>query len=186
MKYIISLVSLIVITFLIILLFFTITNKNNSFKGNLKRSYMFMLVVVPIVSLVGGLLFLLFKLITMLLPVTIETFDIFIVAITGVFIIFVSDIISKSLVSRMVSTVFYNKYKSQDLSENDVMNIAKENQKLFNTWVVVVMFLGTFALYTAVTLLMSIPFNLAFITIISVCNILGYKLFFRSKDVALN
>ena len=63
MKYLIAIVLLIVISFISILVTMSLINKDDKLKDNFKASSVFMVVTLPIISLVGGILFLIFKLI---------------------------------------------------------------------------------------------------------------------------
>ncbi|WP_164907515.1 hypothetical protein [Clostridium septicum] len=57
-------------------MFTLVVNKNNSLRGNIKFSFMMLVVSLPIISLIGGSLFLAFKLIAVVLSLNITTIQV--------------------------------------------------------------------------------------------------------------
>ncbi|MEN8433265.1 hypothetical protein NX821_000379 [Clostridium septicum] len=181
MRYLILSIILIFIVFIATFMFTLVVNKNNSLRGNIKLSFMMLVVSLPIMSLIGGCLFLAFKLITVVLSLNITTIQVFIIALIGVIIIFVCDLISKQIIAEISSKIFAKKYENQELTEYQMMEIINKSKGIFNTFELIIMFLFSGILYLGAMKLISIEVNLLFLFIISIVNIVSYKLFFRHK-----
>lgn len=157
--------------------------KEEGFSKKLKFTGLMMLVTLPIISLVGGCLFLAFKLVEMLLPVRIATFDIFTIAILGVFIIFICDLLSKQIMSSIIPHIFAKKYEGKDLTKDDMINIIDGARSKFDIITLCIMFGISIILYILIVKIIEVEFSLIFIFIISLLNIISYKVFFRNKIV---
>lgn len=181
MNYLILSVLLILLVFIATLSFTMVANKNNSFKENIRFSGMMLAVSLPIISLVGGTLFLIFKLVSMVVPMQIDTIQVFLIALIGVFIIFACDLVSKQILAGISSRIFATKYKNQDLTEKEMLDIINKSQGIFNIFELVIMFFTSAILYLGVMKLISIDINLIFLSIISLMNVISYRVFFRSK-----
>lgn len=183
MRYVALVILLISIMFVGMFTFTIFMNRKNSLNKNLKITLMMMTVTFPIISLVGGTLFLTFKLVEVIMPVDISTFNIFIISIIGVFIIFICDLLSKQLVGVLAPIVFANKYKNQNLNEKEMMGIIEESQKKLNIITFFIMFVISCILYMITMKLIVVEFSLSFLIIISTLNLFSYKIFFRRSKL---
>lgn len=186
MKYLAIIILLLIIIFVSILVFSFGCNKENGLKSNLKFTGMMMMVTLPIVSLVGGTLFLAFKLVEALLPVEISTFDIFTISIIGVFIIFICDLISKKVIGGIIPIILAKKYEGEDLKEKEMMDIINGLQKKVNLLTLGIMFFSSLILYIGLMVLISVEFTVLFLIIISLLTLVSYKIFFRSNGSVKN
>lgn len=186
MKYLAIIILLLIITFVSMLVFSISFNKDNEFRANLKFTGMMMIVTLPIISLVGGTLFLAFKLVEMLLPVEIATFDIFTISIIGVFIIFICDLISKKIIGGIIPTILAKKYEGEELKEKEMMEIINGLQKNINLLTLGIIFFSSLILYMGLMTLISVEFTTLFLIIISLLTLISYKIFFRSNKAIGN
>ncbi|MBP1890540.1 hypothetical protein J2Z53_002140 [Clostridium moniliforme] len=183
MRYVALVILLLSIMFLCIFTFTIFINRKNSVNKNLKITIMMMTVTLPIISLVGGTLFLTFKLVEVIMPINISTFNIFIISIIGVFIIFICDLASKQLLATLAPIIFANKYKNENLNEKEIMEIIEESQKKINIITLIIMFIITCILYMLIMKIIDVDFNLIFLTIISLSNLICYRIFFRRSKL---
>lgn len=186
MNYLAIIILLLIITFVSILVFSFSFNKNSGVKANFKITSMMMMVTLPIISLVGGTLFLAFKLVEMLLPVEIATFDIFTISIIGVFIIFICDLISKKVIGGIIPIILARKYEDEELKEKEMMDIINALQKKVNLLTLGIMFFFSLILYMVLMTLISVEFTTLFLIIISLLTLISYKIFFRSTRAIEN
>lgn len=183
MRYVALVILLISIMFVCMFTFTIFMNRKNSLNKNLKITIMMMTVTFPIISLVGGTLFLTFKLVEVIMPVDISTFNIFIISIIGVFIIFICDLISKQLVGVLAPIVFANKYKDENLNEKEMIKIIEKSQNKLNIITFLLMFIISCLLYMSIMKIIAVDFTLGFLIIISALNLLSYKIFFRRSKL---
>lgn len=186
MKYVITTVLLILISFISTLVTMSLINKEDKLKENFKATSVFMVLTLPIISLVGGILFLIFKLIAVIIKVQASTFAIFIIAITGVFSIFICDFITKKIIIGMSTKYFSIKYKNKELTEKEMMIILENKQKVFNTYSLIIMFCINIIIYFIVMIATSVEYTATFLIIISIISLLTYKLLFRNNVVTGN
>ncbi|MGG7076408.1 hypothetical protein [Clostridium sardiniense] len=186
MKYLAIIILLLIITFVSMFVFSFGLNKGNGLKSNLKVTGMMMIVTLPIISLVGGTLFLAFKLVETVLPVQIETFDIFTISIIGVFIIFICDLISKKIIGGVMPIILAKKYEGKELKEKEMMDIINGLQKKVNLLTLGIMFLSSLILYMGLMTLISVEFTGFFLIIISLLTLVSYRIFFRGKGIVEN
>lgn len=181
MKYVITAL----IAILIVLIFsFTLTafiNKGKSFKEKLKITFMFSLVMLPIVLLLPVSLFATFKASAVILSLEVSNYQLFLLSILGLFIIFICDFVSKQAVTSIGSNMLSKKYGDQDLSEEQMLEIICKKQANIKIWNIVIIFLASLVLYMASMAIISIEFTGLFLVIISIINILNYQVFFRSS-----
>ncbi|MBU3137920.1 hypothetical protein KPL39_16890 [Clostridium gasigenes] len=181
MKYLIAIVLLIVISFISILVTMSLINKDDKLKDNFKASSVFMVVTLPIISLVGGILFLIFKLIAVIMKLQASTFAIFIVAIAGAVSIFICDFITKKIMIGISTKYFANKYKNKELTEKEMMIILENKQKTFNIYSLVIMFCINMIIYFMVMIATSVDYTATFLIIISMISLFTYKVLFRKN-----
>ena len=117
------------------------------------------------------------------MPVDISTFNIFIISIIGVFIIFICDLISKQLVGVLAPIVFANKYKDENLNEKEMIKIIEKSQNKLNIITFLLMFIISCLLYMLIMKIIAVDFTLGFLIIISALNLLSYKIFFRRSKL---
>lgn len=184
MKYILSIVIMILVTFISIFMFTINMNKDKNFKMNVKLSSIMMVVTLPIISLVGGTLFLAFKLIETILNLNIETFNVFLISMIGVFIIFLCDLMSKKIIGEIVPVIFAKKYKNENLNEEKMLEIINNSRKKFNLYTLVIMYLLSLIFYGIVMKIISVETSLIFLILISFINLISYKIFFRTSAKA--
>lgn len=184
MKYILSIVIMILVTFISIFMFTINMNKDKNFKMNVKLSSIMMVVTLPIISLVGGTLFLVFKLIETILNLNIETFNVFLISMIGVFIIFLCDLMSKKIIGEIVPVIFAKKYKNENLNEEKMLEIINNSRKKFNLYTLVIMYLLSLIFYGIVMKIISVETSLIFLILISFINLISYKIFFRTSAKA--
>ena len=109
MKYIITaLIAILVILIFSFILTATI-NKGKSFKENLKITFMFSLVMLPIILLLPVSLFATFKASTVMLSLDVSNYQIFLLSIIGLFIIFICDFVSKQLITTIGTNMLSKK-----------------------------------------------------------------------------
>lgn len=181
MKYIITSLITILIVLIFSFILTSVINKEKSFKEKLKITFMFSLVMLPIVLLLPVSLFATFKASAMLLSLEVSNYQIFLLAILGLFIIFICDFVSKQVVTSIGSNILYKKYENQELSEMQMLDIIEQKQANIKAWNMFIIFLVSLALYMASMMVISIEYTGAFLVIISIINILNYQLFFRSS-----
>lgn len=186
MKYLISIILLILISFTSILITMALINKDSNVKSNLKSTSVFMVVVLPIISLVGGTLFLIFKLIAIIMKLQATTFEIFIMSIIGALSIFIGDFLTKKIMLGVSTKYFSNKYKNTTLTEDEMMNILEKKQKVFNMYSLLIMFGINIIIYLATMVTMAVAYNYIFLIIISIISLITYKILFRSNSVKDN
>ncbi|MGL5381402.1 hypothetical protein [Clostridium sp.] len=182
MQYIILTLGIILFAFVGTLVFTSVINKEKALKENMKYAFMILLFAAPIFLLVGGSLFLAFKLISMLVSIDISNYQLFVVAISGVFIIFIGDFISKKVTTSIAANTLAKKYEGKDITEKQMMEILNKSQKSMREWMLVMMFITSTVLYMLIMSLVSIEFTWVFLILISSINILSYLMFFRVKQ----
>ena len=180
MKYLIELLVLAAITFILIFIS-TFNIANSTLKEKVKRSWAGIILMLPIISLIGGIFFLLFQLVVMLLGVNIYFLDVFIIGLYGVLILFVGDFLSKIIISNVTSGILSRKYSAEELTEKEMFTIYESHEKTIKIWSYILMFLISLLIYTVIMKLSVNEINTMFIGIISLINTLGYILFFRRK-----
>jgi len=181
MKYLISIILLISISFGSILITMALINKGANLKTNLKSTSVFIIITLPIISLVSGILFLIFNLIAIIIKLQANTFEIFIIAIVGSFSIFIGDFLTKKIMIGMSTKYFSSKYKNINLTEKEMMNILDNKQKVFNIYSLIIMFFIDIIIYIIVMSTMSISYNYIFLLIISIISLITYKVLFKSN-----
>lgn len=181
MKYLISIILLISISFTSILITMALINKDANIKSNLKSTAVFMVITLPIISLVSGILFLIFNLIAIIISLQANTFEIFIISIVGAFSIFISDFLTKKIMMGIVTKYFSNKYKNINLTEKEMMNILDNKQKIFNMYSIIIMFFIDVIIYIIVMSAMSIVYDYVFLLIISIISLITYKVLFKKN-----
>lgn len=148
MKYLISVILLIVISFISILVTMSLINKGAKLKDNFKSTSLFMILTLPIISLLGGVLFLLFKLIAIIIiNLQASTFEIFIISMGGAISIFICDFITKKIMLGISTRYFSSKYKNKELTEKEMMTILEKKQKSFDSYSLAIMFFINAGMY---------------------------------------
>lgn len=180
-KYVITALIAILIVLIFSFILTSVINKEKSFKEKLKITFMFSLVMLPIVLLLPVSLFVTFKALAVILSLNISNYQLFLLSILGLFIIFICDFVSKQAVTSIGSNMLSKKYGDQDLSEEQMLEIIAKKQVSVKIWNMVIIFLASLVLYMASMAIISIEFTGLFLVIISIINILNYQLFFRSS-----
>lgn len=180
-KYVITVLIAILIILIFSFILTSVINKEKSFKEKLKITFMFSLVMLPIVLLLPVSLFVTFKALAVILSLNISNYQLFLLSILGLFIIFICDFVSKQAVTSIGSNMLSKKYGDQDLSEEQMLEIIAKKQVSVKIWNMVIIFLASLVLYMASMAIISIEFTGLFLVIISIINILNYQLFFRSS-----
>lgn len=180
-KYVITVLIAILIILIFSFILTSVINKEKSFKEKLKITFMFSLVMFPIVLLLPVSLFVTFKALAVILSLNISNYQLFLLSILGLFIIFICDFVSKQAVTSIGSNMLSKKYGDQDLSEEQMLEIIAKKQVSVKIWNMVIIFLASLVLYMASMAIISIEFTGLFLVIISIINILNYQLFFRSS-----
>ena len=116
-----------------------------------------------------------------MLSLDVSNYQIFLLSIIGLFIIFICDFVSKQLITTIGTNMLSKKYSNEDLSEAQMMEIISKKQANIKIWNVVIIFLASLLLYMISMVVISIEFTGLFLVIISIINILNYQLFFRSS-----
>lgn len=181
MKYVITALIAILIVLIFSFILTSVINKEKSFKEKLKITFMFSLVMLPIVLLLPVSLFATFKASAVILSLEVSNYQLFLLAILGLFIIFICDFVSKQAVTSIGSNMLSKKYGDQELSEEEMLEIIDKKQSNIKIWNIVIIFLASLVLYIASMAIISIEFTGLFLVIISIINILNYQLFFRSS-----
>lgn len=181
MKYVITALIAILIVLIFSFILISVINKEKSFKEKLKITFMFSLVMLPIVLLLPVSLFATFKASAVILSLEVSNYQLFLLAILGLFIIFICDFVSKQAVTSIGSNMLSKKYGDQELSEEEMLEIIDKKQSNIKIWNIVIIFLASLVLYIASMAIISIEFTGLFLVIISIINILNYQLFFRSS-----
>ena len=181
MKYVITALIAILIVLIFSFILTAFINKEKSFKEKLKITFMFSLVMLPIVLLLPVSLFATFKASAVILSLEVSNYQLFLLSILGLFIIFICDFVSKQAVTSIGSNMLSKKYGDQELSEEEMLEIIDKKQSNIKIWNIVIIFLASLVLYIASMAIISIEFTGLFLVIISIINILNYQLFFRSS-----
>lgn len=181
MKYVITALIAILIVLIFSFTLIAFINKGKSFKEKLKITFMFSLVMLPIVLLLPVSLFATFKASAVILSLEVSNYQLFLLSILGLFIIFICDFVSKQAVTSIGSNMLSKKYGDQDLSEEQMLEIIDKKQANIKIWNIVIIFLASLVLYMASMAIISIEFTGLFLVIISIINILNYQVFFRSS-----
>lgn len=181
MKYVITALIAILIVLIFSFILTAVINKEKSFKENLKITFMFSLVMLPIILLLPVSLFATFKASAVILSLEVSNYQIFLLSILGLFIIFICDFVSKQAVTSIGANMLSKKYGDQDLSEEQMLDIISKKQTNIKIWNIMIIFLASLVLYMASMAIISIKFTGLFLVIISIINILNYQVFFRSS-----
>ena len=181
MKYVITLLATILVVLIFSFVLTSLLNKGKSFKENLKITFMFTVVMLPIIVLLPVSLFATFKASAAMLSLEVSNYQLFLLAILGLFIIFICDFISKQVITSIGTNMLYKKYENQDLSEEKMMEIISEKQVNVKIWSIIIIFLTSVILYIPSMAIISIEFTGLFLVIISIINILTYQIFFRTS-----
>lgn len=181
MKYVITALIAILIVLIFSFILTAVINKEKSFKENLKITFMFSLVMLPIILLLPVSLFATFKASAVILSLEVSNYQIFLLSILGLFIIFICDFVSKQAVTSIGANMLSKKYGDQDLSEEQMLDIISKKQTNIKIWNIMIIFLASLVLYMASMAIISIEFTGLFLVIISIINILNYQVFFRSS-----
>lgn len=179
MKYITLIVIALIISFVAVAVFGITINRKMKFSENIKYTAITLLISLPIMILIGGSLFLSFRIVASLLNVEISNFQIFFVSILGVYAIFISDFIGKNILLAIVSRLLALKYKNKDLNENEMLDIANKSQGIYRMLLLIVMFFIGIVLYQIIFNSISIDVNNMFLSITAIINVLIYVMFFR-------
>ncbi|MEG1483248.1 hypothetical protein [Clostridium sp.] len=182
MKYLISTVLLIAISFISILITMSLINKGAKLKDNFKATSLFMMLTLPIISLLGGVLFLLFKLIAIVVKLQASTFEVFIISMVGAISIFICDFITKKIMIGISTKYFSSKYKNKTLTESEMMTILENRQKTFDIYSLIIMFFINIAIYFILMNVISIEFTNVFLIAISIINLISYIILFKGKS----
>ena len=180
MKQIIALLIFIVLIYFALLIS-TLKIKGFNFVSKMKRAFKGMIFMLPIVSLIGGVFFLLFELTIKIMKLEIYFFDVFFIALYGVLIIFVGDFISKILVLRLSSNIFSKKYDGENLNQETMNEIYDKNKFSLDLTNYIFIFVISFILYLLTEICLSIKINLIFVSVASLTNVVFYKIFFRNQ-----
>ena len=114
-KYVITALIAILIVLIFSFILTSVINKEKSFKEKLKITFMFSLVMLPIVLLLPVSLFVTFKALAVILSLNISNYQLFLLSILGLFIIFICDFVSKQAVTSIGSNKLSKKYGDQHL-----------------------------------------------------------------------
>lgn len=180
MKQIIALIIFIVLIYFVLLIS-TLKIEGFSFSNKMGRAFKGMMFMIPIVSLIGGVFFLLFELIIWILKLKIYFFDAFLIALYGVLIIFIGDFIIKISVLKFSSSFFAKKYGGENLNQETMNEIYDKNKFVLNVLNYVLMFVISFVLYFLILISLSVKINLIFLCLSSLTNLIFYKIFFRNQ-----
>lgn len=186
MKYLIAIILLIVISFVSILITMSLINRGDKLKDNFKSTSLFMILTLPIISLVGCVLFLLFKLIAIVINVEVSNFNMIIVSIVGAVSIFICDFATKKIIIGISTKYFSNKYKNSELTEKEMITILEKKQKTFDRYSLAIMFCINIGVYFLVMSAVSIEFTTVFLISISIINLVCYKVLFKGRSAKNN
>ncbi|WP_315081066.1 hypothetical protein [uncultured Clostridium sp.] len=150
-------------------------------KENLKVSLLLMLFSAPIAICILIVMSLFLKLANWTLPVEISNYKIFIVSFASVFVIFIGEFVIKTFLSGTISSHFTRKYKNENLSEKQMLNIIREKHRIIEIIKFILMFLISCVIYGALLSILNV-IGIIFIVIASslITSIL-YFFMFKSK-----
>ncbi|NFO10092.1 hypothetical protein FDB29_03020 [Clostridium botulinum] len=150
-------------------------------KENLKVSLLLILFSTPIAICILIAMSLFLKLANWTLPVEISNYKIFIVSFASVFVIFIGEFIIKIFLSGTISSHFTRKYKNENLSEKQMLNIIREKHRIIEIMKFILMFLISCVIYGVLLSILNV-IGIIFIVITSslITSIL-YFFMFKSK-----
>ncbi len=150
-------------------------------KENLKVSLLLILFSTPIAICILIAMSLFLKLANWTLPVEISNYKIFIVSFASVFVIFIGEFIIKTFLSGTISSHFTRKYKNENLSEKQMLNIIREKHRIIEIMKFILMFLISCVIYGVLLSILNV-IGIIFIVITSslITSIL-YFFMFKSK-----
>ncbi|WP_195971547.1 hypothetical protein [Clostridium thermobutyricum] len=176
MGYLFFFISFIIITFLGTMIFSSVINKDKDMKSKIKFSMMLLSFILPIVSIVSCILFLVFIIIKSIMGVDINNFNLLIISMLGVVIIFSGEILSKKIVAEIAAKKLFQKYKEIELSEEEKFNIVTKIQEKYRKISLVIMGIINMICYLAILSIMRIEASLIFIALLSIVTLIAYVL----------
>ncbi|WP_288221616.1 hypothetical protein [uncultured Clostridium sp.] len=179
MKYLINVLVLLILIFISLLVItYQITNEKISKK--IKIVAVNMIYMMPVISLIGGILFLLFEIALSVIKFNEYYYlDVFIVAIYGIFIILLGDYISKIILRQISASIFSRKYGGEKLTHKEMREIYRKNQDSLILWNYILIFIICGILYSVVTEIILLETNLLIIIIFSLITTISYWILFR-------
>ena len=178
MKYLINVLVLLVLIFIALLVItYQITNEKISKK--IKIVVKNIIYMIPVISLIGGILFLLFEIALSTIESNEYYLDVFIVAIYGVFIMLLGDYISKIILRQISVSIFSRKYGGEKLTYKEMREIYRKNQDSLLLWNYILIFIICGILYSLVTEVILLETNLLIIIIFSLITTISYWILFR-------
>lgn len=157
---------------------FTLREKG---KENFKISCLCLILSIPIGAAIAIVIFLALKLLNWILPVDISNYKIFIMSFASIFIIFVGESIIKIILSSLVGNYLEKKYKDENLSENEMLNIINKKSLTIEILKMCSMFFISFIIYVAILNSLNIEDIILISTTTSIVNSILYSFMFKSK-----
>jgi hypothetical protein len=187
MGYLLFFLSFIIITFIGTMIFSNVVNKEKNMKSKIKFAIMLLSFILPIVSIVSCILFLVFIIIKSIMGVDINNFNLLIISMLGVIIIFSGEILSKKIVAEIAAKKLFKKYKEIELSDEEKLNIVTKIQEKYRNISLVIMGIINMICYLVILSIMRIETSLIFIALLSLVTLIAYVLgmnFGKKKSMA--
>lgn len=108
--------------------------------------------------------------------VDINNFNLLIISMLGVVIIFSGEILSKKIVAEIAAKKLFQKYKEIELSEEEKFNIVTKIQEKYRKISLVIMGIINMICYLVILSIMRIEASLIFIALLSIVTLIAYVL----------
>lgn len=181
MKYLFGIIMLLVIMFISNNIISMRINGDKKFNESLKLAAMSTLITLPLLMLIGGVLFLAFKIVLIKLMVGITTFQIFTIVLFTIVIIFFCDFICRKIGLDLMAIYLSKKYKNKNLTNSEMVGLVDNKQRTVNIASVIIMFLINVLTNFIILKFLQIQFSNILVISMAIIVSITYKVFFKSN-----
>ena len=181
MKYLFGIIMLLVIMFISNNIISMRINGDKKFNESLKLAAMSTLITLPLLMLIGGVLFLAFKIVLIKLMVGITTFQIFTIVLFTIVIIFFCDFICRKIGLDLMAIYLSKKYKNKNLTNSEMVGLVDNKQRTVNIASVIIMFLINVLTNFIILKFLQIQFSDILVLCMAIIVSITYKVFFKSN-----
>ncbi|SFB12672.1 hypothetical protein [Clostridium frigidicarnis] len=181
MKYLFEIIMLLVIMFISNNIISMRINGDKKFNESLKLAAMSTLITLPLLMLIGGVLFLAFKIVLIKLMVGITTFQIFTIVLFTIVIIFFCDFICRKIGLDLIAIYLSKKYKNKNLTNSEMIVLVDNKQRTVNITSVIIMFLINLLTNFIILKFLQIQFSDILVICMAIIVSITYKVFFKSN-----
>ena len=154
---------------------------DKKFNESLKLAAMSTLITLPLLMLIGGVLFLAFKVVLIKLMVGITTFQIFTIVLFTIVIIFFCDFICRKIGLDLIAIYLSKKYKNKNLTNSEMIGLVDNKQRTVNITSVIIMFLINLLTNFIILKFLQIQFSDILVICMAIIVSITYKVFFKSN-----